>query len=121
MHDYACHVVDLISFVYQAPVDVPYARLQQVFSGSVEDAVFAEFSCGDACLGYLETNWIDQSHRKMSTTITVYGSEGNAVVDRQEQRVFQAPGKGNAEYPDGWTIRYIPELQQPVAYCLRGE
>lgn len=121
LHDYACHVVDLMNFVYQPPVDVPYARLQKIFSDNVEDAVFAEFSYGDTCSGSLETNWSDQSHRKMSTTITVYGSSGKAVVDRQELRVYQAPGKGSVEYPEGWTIRYITELQQPVAFYLRGE
>ena len=57
----------------------------------------------------------------MSTTITVYGTRGKIVVDRQECKIYLREGAEFESYPSGWTIRYITDLQAPVAYYLRGE
>jgi predicted dehydrogenase len=57
----------------------------------------------------------------MSTSLTVYGTKGKIVVDRQECRVYLRDGAEFERYPAGWTTRYITELQAPVAFYLRGE
>lgn len=121
LHDYASHVVDLMNFVVGPPDRVLGAHLRSIFSRDVEDAVYATFHYPSGASGQLETNWSDDSHRKMSTTITVYGTKGKIVVDRQECRVYLRQGAEFEQYPAGWTIRYITDLQPPVAYYLRGE
>lgn len=121
LHDYACHVVDLMNFVMGAPEDVLAATLTQIYSDDVEDAVHALFRYADGATGALETNWSDSSVRKMSTTITVYGTHGKIYADRQECRVFLKDGHRFEGYEPGWTVRYITELQAPVNYYLRGE
>jgi scyllo-inositol 2-dehydrogenase (NADP+) len=121
LHDYACHVVDLMNFVMGPPVDVSDASLTSIFSTDVEDAVHASFVYPDGATGALETNWSDESVRKMSTTITVYGTHGKIYADRQECRVYLRDGHSFEHYEPGWTIRYITELQAPVNYYLRGE
>jgi len=121
LHDYACHVLDLMSFVFQAPANVKSAQLQSIFSTDIEDAVYVTLDYEAGATGYVEANWSDQSHRKMSTTITAYGTGGKIVADRQEIRVYMAPGNTFESYDGGWTIRYITELQQPVNFYLRGE
>lgn len=121
LHDYACHVVDLMNFIYQAPAKVRSAQLQSIFSADIEDAVFASFEYGGNVTGHLEANWSDQSYRKMSTTVTVYGKKGKIVTDRQEMRVYLNPGNSFEDFVDGWKSKYITELQQPVNFYVRGE
>ena len=121
LHDYASHVVDLMNFVVGPPADVLSAQLQSIYSQDVEDAVYATFRYAGGASGYLETNWSDETHRKMSTTISIFGTKGKIVADRQECRVYLRQGCEFEGYPVGWSVRYITELQPPVAFYLRGE
>ncbi len=121
LHDYACHVVDLMNWLVGPPSAVLGASLKTILSNDVEDAVYALFAYPTGATGTLETNWCDESYRKMTTSVTVYGKLGKVYADRQECRVFLKNGASFEDYPSGWTIRYITELQQPVSYYLRGE
>ncbi|MBK7644938.1 MAG: Gfo/Idh/MocA family oxidoreductase [Planctomycetes bacterium] len=121
LHDYACHVVDLMNFIAGAPASVRGARMQSIFSKDVEDAVYAIFSYADGRTGVLETNWSDETYRKMSTTITLYGTNGKLIADRQELKLYLRPECAFETYVEGWNTRYITDLQKPVAYYLRGE
>ena len=121
LHDYACHVVDLMNWVVGPPSQVRGATLTSIYSKDVEDTVHALFAYPSGATGTLETNWSDESYRKMTTSITVYGKFGKIYADRQECRVFLKPGTTFENYESGWTIRYITELQPPVWFYLRGE
>jgi scyllo-inositol 2-dehydrogenase (NADP+) len=121
LHDYCSHVIDLMNFVMGPPKAVLGAKLQSIYSESIEDAVYATMAYPSGASGQVETNWSDESHRKMSTSIAVYGTSGKLVADRQELKVFLRKGSEVPGYDIGWTIRYITDLQQPVWYYLRGE
>lgn len=121
LHDYACHVIDLMNWIVGRPQEVVGARLSNIYSKDVEDAVHALFVYPNGASGSLETNWSDESYRKMTTTVTIYGTQGKIYADRQEVRVFLKPGHTVEGYESGWTIRYITELQAPVEFYLRGE
>ncbi|MFV2040273.1 MAG: Gfo/Idh/MocA family protein, partial [Acidimicrobiales bacterium] len=121
LHDYACHVIDLMNFVVGHPAEVTGAKLAKIHSANVEDAVYAMFRYANGAIGTLETNWSDESYRKMTTSLTIYGSHGKIQVDRQECRLYLKPGHTFEKFETGWTTRYITELQEPVAYYLRGE
>ena len=121
LHDYASHVVDLMNFIVGPPERVLGAHLRRIYSKDVEDAVYATFRYPGGASGQLETNWSDNSYRKMSTTMAVYGTRGKIVADRQECKIYLRSGAEFEQYPAGWTIRYITDLQPPVAYYLRGE
>ncbi len=120
LHDYASHVVDLMNFVVGTPQRVLGAHMRSIFSKDVEDAVYATFRYPGGGSGQLETNWSDETHRKMSTTLVVYGTKGKIVADRQECRVYLRQGAEFETYAAGWNIRYITDLQAPVAFYLRG-
>jgi hypothetical protein len=79
------------------------------------------FGYDNGAVGTLETNWSDESYRKMTTSITIYGTHGKIYADRQECRLYLRPGHTFEDFDDGWTIRYITELQEPVDFYLRGE
>ena len=121
LHDYASHVVDLMNFVMGPPEQVLAAQLLSIHSKDVEDAVYAQFRYPSGAVGQLETNWSDETYRKMSTTLVVTGPKGKIIVDRQELRIHLRPGAELEGYAAGWTIRYITDLQAPVAFYLRGE
>jgi scyllo-inositol 2-dehydrogenase (NADP+) len=121
LHDYASHVVDLMNFVAGPPSRVASAQLKSIYSKDVEDAVYASFVYPNGANGTLETNWSDEAYRKMSTTIVIQGTNGKIVADRQECRVYLKQGAEFENYPAGWTVRYITELQAPVNFYLRGE
>jgi predicted dehydrogenase len=121
LHDYASHVVDLMNFFVGPPESVTTAHLRRIYSADVEDAVYAQFRYPGGMSGQLETNWSDESYRKMSITIVIYGTKGKIVADRQECRIYLRDGAETEGYPAGWTVRYITDLQPPVRYYLRGE
>ncbi len=121
LHDYASHVVDLMNFMVGPPERVLAAQLRSIYSKDVEDAVYAQFRYANGVSGLLETNWSDETYRKMSTTLVAYGTKGKLIVDRQELRVYLRAGAEFERYPVGWSTRYITELQEPVAFYLRGE
>jgi predicted dehydrogenase len=121
LHDYASHVVDLMNFIVGPPEKVLAAHMRSIYSKDVEDAVYALFRYPGGGSGQLETNWSDEAYRKMSTTVTVYGTKGKIVADRQECKIYLRQGAEFEKYPAGWTVRYITDLQEPVAYYLRGE
>jgi len=121
LHDYASHVVDLMNFLMGPPDHILSARLRAIFSDDTEDAVYAQFRYPGGGSGQLETNWSDDTYRKMTTTIVAYGTRGKIIADRQELRVYLRDGAAFEQYPAGWTVRYITDLQAPVGFYLRGE
>jgi predicted dehydrogenase len=122
LHDYACHAVDLVNFVFERPVAVSGTKLGRVFSRDVEDEAYAtlEFSGGQS--GQLCVNWSDESFRKMSMKIAVWGSNGRVSANRQEcQAYLRSPAAGIPELGAGWTVRYTTELTPAPWFNLRGE
>ncbi len=61
------------------------------------------------------------SLRKMTTTVTIHGTGGKLIVDRQELKVYLREPRGFEDYVEGWNTRYITGLQKPVGFYLRGE
>jgi predicted dehydrogenase len=122
LYDYACHAIDLVNFVAEAPDNVTGVVLNRVFSRDVEDEVYCSLHFANGATGQLAVNWSDESFRKMSTTISVWGSNGRLVADRQECALYL---RAEAEHPagprQGWTVQYTTDLTEPVWYYLRGE
>jgi len=121
LHDYACHVVDLMNFIAGPPLGVQGARMQSIFSKDVEDAVDAILDYPDGLSGVLQTNWSDETYRKMTTTVTLHGTKGKLIADRQALSLYLRPGAEVQGYEAGWNNRYITDLQAPVPFYLRGE
>lgn len=122
LYDYACHAIDLVNFVVGAPSHVDGVITNSVFSRDVEDEIYCSMRFTNGASGQLAVNWSDESFRKMSTKISVWGSNGRLTADRQECQIYlrephpALPGTGS-----GWTVRYTTDLTEPVWYYLRGE
>jgi predicted dehydrogenase len=122
LYDYACHALDLVDFVYTAPASVSGVALNSLFSRDVVDEVYCTMAFPGRATGQLCVNWSDESCRKMSTKVSVWGTNGRLWADRQECQIYlRAPHPALPDSKGGWTARYTTDLTQPVWYYLRGE
>jgi scyllo-inositol 2-dehydrogenase (NADP+) len=122
LYDYACHAIDLVNFIVGVPASVGGVVRHGVFSRDVEDEVYASLYYAGGASGQLCVNWSDESFRKMSTKISIWGTNGRITADRQECQVYLR--EPHAALPDsgkGWTVRYTTDLSDEVWFYLRGE
>lgn len=122
LYDYACHALDLLNYVVGVPSSVGGSVLNRIFSSDVEDEVYSTLYFSNGMTAQLAANWSDESHRKMSTKITLWGTEGRIYADRQEVQVYRRDTPLAAfGLEKGWTIKYTTELTDEVWFYLRGE
>lgn len=122
LYDYAAHPLDLVHWYLGVPQNVRGSVLNSIFSADTDDEVYSTLDYADGVSVQLSVNWSDESYRKMSTSITVSGSQGRIVADRQEIRVYLREGAKVPEgYRPGWNIKYTTDLTAPVSFYLRGE
>ncbi len=122
LYDYAAHPLNLVNWYFGAPKGVGGTVLNKIFSKETDDEVFGTLYFADGKSAQISVNWSDESYRKMSTKITIWGTAGRIVADRQECQVYLRdtatlpPG-----YQQGWNSRYTTDLTEPVWFYLRGE
>jgi len=122
LYDYACHAVDLVNFVAGVPDGVDGIVRHGVFSQDVDDEIYCTLRYDSGASGQLCVNWSDESFRKMSTRISVWGPRGRLIADRQECQVYlREPHPELPGFAKGWTSRYTTDLTEEVWYYLRGE
>ena len=122
LHDYACHAIDLVNYLVGKPDAVSGTVLNRIFSRDVDDEVYATLHFADGMTGSLAANWSDDSLRRMSTQVELWGTNGRMIVDRQEVKTFirgTAACAGVAK--EGWDVRHTTDFQRDVWYYLRGE
>jgi predicted dehydrogenase len=122
LHDYAAHPIDLLTWYLGEPIGVGGTALRQVFSQQTTDEVFSTVYFDRHRTAQVSVNWCDESERKMSTTVTLWGTNGKITADRQECRTYLRNGAHIPPgYQVGWNVRYTTDLTAPVGFYLRGE
>ena len=122
LYDYAAHPLNLLNWMFGAPTNVSGSVLNSVFSEGIDDEVFSTLQFNDGPTAQLSVNWSDESHRKMTTKISMIGTNGRMNVDRQECQVYlREPVAELPEYKKGWTVKYTTELTEDPWFYLRGE
>lgn len=122
LYDYAAHPVDLLTWYFGRPKTVSGTHLGHVFSEATEDEVFTTLDWGGGMSGQLSVSWSDESQRKMTTRVSIWGTNGKIYVDRQEVQVYLRDGSGAPEgYGTGWSVHYTTELTDEVDFYVRGE
>lgn len=121
LFDYASHVINLIQYILDTPVKVSGTQLKSVFSKVVEDFVHASLFLRNGISGHISVNWSDDTYRKMSTSITLYGKKGKIICDATELKIFLKEENKEFGLEKGWNIKYITDFVQPVNFYLRGE
>lgn len=122
LYDYAAHPLNLLNWYFGTPDQVMGSHLGQIFSEGTDDEVFSTLRWDDGPTAQLSVNWSDESHRKMSTKISIIGTNGRLYADRQEcQAYLRKPVEGLEGYDAGWTVKYTTELTEDQWFYLRGE
>ena len=122
LFDYACHAIDLVNYLVGRPRAISGTVLNSVFSNDVDDEIYSTFHFSQGLKGQLATNWSDETYRKMSVKLSLWGTNGRINVDRQELQVYLRTLPAPIEdYKEGWNVRYITELTRPIAFYVRGE
>ena len=121
LFDYASHVINLIEYILGDIRDVNGVMLKKIFSREVEDAVYSAVMLSSGLSGSLNVNWSDETYRKMSTQITLLGTNGKIIADAQEMKIYVKEAFPELKLEKGWNMRYITDLTPPVEFYLRGE
>ena len=121
LYDYASHVLDLIHFVLGSTKTVSGTMLKSTFSKNVEDTVYSSLLLENGLSGQLSVNWSDETYRKMSTSLTIWGKKGKIICDATELKVFLKSDHARENLLKGWTIKYVTDLTEGVDFYLRGE
>ncbi|ETX06552.1 MAG: oxidoreductase [Candidatus Entotheonella gemina] len=121
LYDYASHAINLVNYLIGMPESVRGSVLKHIYSTEVEDAVYSTLNFANGVTGQLAVNWSDETYRKMEARLTILGSAGKIVVDRQECRIYLRHKNEVKDLSPGWNIKYTTELTNPVWYYLRGE
>jgi predicted dehydrogenase len=112
----------LLNYLVGRPTAVSGSVLNNVFSNDVDDEIYSTFQFAKGFYGQLATNWSDESFRKMSVKLSIWGTNGRINVDRQELQVYlrslPEPIDG---FAPGWNVRYTTDLTPPVWFYVRGE
>ena len=121
LYDYASHAVDLGNFIVGPPDGIVGATIGRIFSQEVDDEVYALMDYGNGMTGELAANWSDESHRKMTLKVILWGTEGKLVADRQELQLYLKRPRPSENLKGGWNTFYATSLAKSVWYYLRGE
>jgi hypothetical protein len=73
--------------------------------------------------GQLIANWSDDSQRKMSLKVSVWGEKGSLQADRQEIRIYARDQSLATKHKltKGWNVKFTTDLTEEVWFYLRGE
>jgi predicted dehydrogenase len=122
IYDYAAHPLNLLNWYFGMPKAVSGTALNRIYSKETEDEVLGTLYFENDVSAQLSVNWSDESYRKMSTKITVWGSLGRIYADRQEVQVYFRDTAAIPEgYSPGWNVRYTTDLTKEVNFYVRGE
>ena len=88
LYDYAAHPINLVNWYMGAPRRVGGTILNKIFSKDTDDEVFATLYYEGGKSAQISVNWSDESYRKMTTKMTIWGTNGRIYADRQECKAY---------------------------------
>lgn len=122
LYDYAAHPLNLLNWFFGVPAQVTGSVLTSIFSEGTDDEVMSTLRFDNGPTAQLSVNWSDESHRKMSTKVTMIGTRGRIYADRQECQLYlREASDALPGYTAGWNVKYTTELTQESWFYLRGE
>lgn len=116
----ASHAIDLVNFLVGKPQKVVGTSLNFIYSNNVEDAVVSTFLYKDNISGTLNVNWSDESYRKPTNKIELFGRKGKLLADQHSLKIFLKENSIKHNLKVGWNTLYITDLFQPVPFYVRG-
>ena len=94
--------------------------MQSIYSSDVEDLVSSTFIFNKGCSGTVMVNWSDETYRKPTNIVTIFGTKGKIVADKHAYKIFLKQPNQNNGFHKGWNTRYITNFAKNVRYYVRG-
>lgn len=116
----ASHAIDLVNYLIGKPDKVIGTSLNSIFSKNVEDAVSSTFLYKDGVSGTIYINWSDESYRKPTNKMEVFGSEGKILADQHSLKIYLKKENKDLKLREGWNTLYITDIFNPVPFYVRG-
>jgi predicted dehydrogenase len=120
--DYAAHVLNLIDFVMGSTCEsCAGTSMPSIFSAEVDDAVYSTLKLKNGLKGQLAVCWSDDTHRKMTTSISIEGDKGKIVADATTLKIYLKEDNEKEGLKKGWNTKYLTDFTPQVFFNLRGE
>lgn len=116
----ASHAIDLVNYIIGKPDKIVGSFLKQIYSRNVEDAVNSTFLYKDGISGSISVNWSDESYRKPTNKIEVFGTKGKLLADQHGFKIYLKKSAPEHNFQEGWNTRYITDVFKPVPFYVRG-
>jgi predicted dehydrogenase len=86
----------------------------------VEDTVIATLLYKNNVSGTLNVNWSDESYRKPTNKIEIFGTEGKILADQHGIKIYCKNDIPKLKLKEGWNSLYITDVFKPVPFYVRG-
>jgi predicted dehydrogenase len=70
--------------------------------------------------GTVLANWSDESYRKPTNRIEIFGKKGKIIADQYSYKIFLKEDHQEQNFVKGWNTRYITDLAKSVRFDVRG-
>lgn len=116
----ASHAIDLINFVVGKPDKIVGSCMNIIFSKEIEDIVSSSFIYNNGITGTLYVNWSDESYRKPTNKIEIFGKNGKILSDQYSLKVYLKEANTKHKLRQGWNTLYVTDLFEQVPFYVRG-
>jgi predicted dehydrogenase len=120
IYEMASHAIDLMNYIIGKPEKITGSSMNSVYSKNVEDIVSSTFLYKSGCVGSIYVNWSDESYRKPSNKIEIFGTKGRIQADQHGFKVYLKERNDEYGYREGWNTRYITDVFRNVPFYVRG-
>jgi predicted dehydrogenase len=120
MYEFASHCIDLVVYLLGEPEKVAGSIMQSIYSSGVDDLVISNFIYNSGCSGTIMVNWSDETYRKPTNIIKIFGTKGKIIADKHAYKVFLKEENRDRGFHKGWNTRYITDFAKSVRFYVRG-
>jgi predicted dehydrogenase len=120
MNEFASHCIDLVTYLIGVPDRISGSVLQRIYSAEVEDLVSSIFSYSSGMSGSIIVNWSDESVRRPTNIITIFGTLGKIIADKHAYKIYLRSDNPQNGFQKGWNTRYITGFSENVRFYVRG-
>ena len=121
MYEFASHCIDLVVYLIGSPQKITGSIMQGIFSSGVDDLVISNFVYDRGCSGSIMVNWSDETFRKPTNIVKIFGTKGKIIADKHMYKVYlKETNPTDNGFHEGWNTRYITDFSKGVRFYVRG-
>jgi len=120
MYEFASHCIDLAVYLVGRPEKIAGSIMQSIYSSGVDDLVISNFIYKNGCSGTIMVNWSDETYRKPTNIVKIFGTKGKIIADKHVYKIYLKEPNPDNGFNEGWNTRYITDFAKSVRFYVRG-